>query len=294
VEPLVRASEHVDGFLSWETLRSRTRAERVRLLADTGADAIVHVSPRPAIASLARSAGIPVRVGTWRRPFHLWTCNVWVNLKRSGSPLHEAQLNLKLLTPFGAEPVVSTAEVIANYGMTRPPRLAESLRSVLSGVRRNVIVHPLSRGSAREWGLENYVELIRLLQSTGRFQVLVTGSAEERARIERALPPQEDGVHLLAGRLTLSELIGLIAAADGLVANSTGPLHVAAALGKTAIGLFAPARPMHPGRWAPLGPGARTIVFDENCGRCSRREPCDCIRRIRPERVLEALRTDLP
>ncbi|MFC7667381.1 glycosyltransferase family 9 protein [Hymenobacter humi] len=78
-----------------------------------------------------------------------------------------------------------------------------------------------------------------------------------------------------------------MAAADGLVAGSTGPLHLAAALGRHALGLYPPIRPMHPGRWAPLGPRAGFMVFDKpSCEDC-RTEPaaCRCIRAIEPVAV---------
>ena len=82
----------------------------------------------------------------------------------------------------------------------------------------------------------------------------------------------------------MPQFLAFIAAADGLVAGSTGPLHLAAALGRHALGLYPPIRPMHPGRWAPLGARAGFMVFDKpNCEDC-RTEPaaCRCIGAIEP------------
>jgi heptosyltransferase-3 len=86
----------------------------------------------------------------------------------------------------------------------------------------------------------------------------------------------------LTGQLSLPQLLAFIAQADGLVAGSTGPVHLAAALGRHALGLYPPIRPMHPGRWAPLGPHAEFLVFDKpDCADC-RQQPaaCSCIRAI--------------
>ncbi|RZK27409.1 MAG: glycosyl transferase, partial [Hymenobacter sp.] len=86
----------------------------------------------------------------------------------------------------------------------------------------------------------------------------------------------------LTGQLALPEFIAFIAAADGLVAGSTGPLHLAAALGRHTLGLYPPIKPMHPGRWGPLGPHAEYLVFDRpNCEDC-RAAPvaCTCIKAI--------------
>jgi ADP-heptose:LPS heptosyltransferase len=82
-----------------------------------------------------------------------------------------------------------------------------------------------------------------------------------------------------------------ISKADGLVAASTGPLHLAAALGIPALGIYPPIRPMHPGRWAPVGPNARVFVKPEYCEDCRRTGDCHCIREIPPNAVEEYLQT---
>jgi ADP-heptose:LPS heptosyltransferase len=42
----------------------------------------------------------------------------------------------------------------------------------------------------------------------------------------------------LAGRLTLGELAGVLAVADVVLANDSGPRHIAAALGTPTVGVF--------------------------------------------------------
>ena len=91
----------------------------------------------------------------------------------------------------------------------------------------------------------------------------------------------------LTARTTLPHLAAVLARADVMVGNDTGPLHLAAALGRHALGLYPPIRPMHPGRWAPLGPHADFMVFDKpDCQDC-RAKPaaCTCIRAIQPAAV---------
>ncbi|MGA0434059.1 MAG: glycosyltransferase family 9 protein, partial [Flavobacteriales bacterium] len=61
------------------------------------------------------------------------------------------------------------------------------------------------------------------------------------------------------GKLDLSELISLIQACDGLVAASTGPLHLAAGLGIASVGLFANEAPIWAERWHPVGANARWL-----------------------------------
>jgi heptosyltransferase III len=89
----------------------------------------------------------------------------------------------------------------------------------------------------------------------------------------------------LTGKLNLEQLIAFISIADGLVAASTGPLHIAAAMGKKTVGLFAPMKPIHPGRWAPLGKDVHILVKDHYCEACRNSSDCECIRSISPEKV---------
>ena len=146
----------------------------------------------------------------------------------------------------------------------------------------NVILHPCSRGSAREWGLAHFGQLARLLHLAGH-RVFITGTAAEGEELADLLVEHAPCITAnLTGQLSLPQFLAFIAAADGLVAGSTGPLHLAAALGRHALGLYPPIRPMHPGRWAPLGPHAEYLVFDKpDCEDC-RATPaaCTCIRAI--------------
>ncbi len=87
----------------------------------------------------------------------------------------------------------------------------------------------------------------------------------------------------------MDELISFIAGASALVSSSTGPLHIAAATGIKAIGLYSPKRPTHPGRWKPVGKQAVAKVKDENCPKCLARENCNCITEILPEKIMKEL-----
>ena len=179
-EAVVAACEYIDGFLNWDEWKALPPAEAARAMAATGAETIVHVFPDKRIASLAKRAGLAQRIGTTNRLYHWLTCNRLVRLSRKNSDLHEAQLNLKLLVPLGARPLYSLDEIGGLYALTRLPPLPESVAALPDPNRFNLVLHPKSRGSAREWGLENFAELIRLLPQD-RFKVFISGTAAEGA-----------------------------------------------------------------------------------------------------------------
>lgn len=286
--PVLACCSHVDHILTLEELGT---ADAVEMLRSLKADALVHVFPHRQVAAWAKQAGIPTRIGTSHRWWHWVTCTHRVSFSRKRSDLHEAQLNLKLLAPLMSVPQLGVDELAALSGF-RAPMASERVATWRRPGTRQVILHPGSKGSAVEWGLDHFASLIRLLDQ-GPFTTIVTGTADEADHYRTALPLGGPNTIDAGGLLSLEELIGLIGASDALVAASTGPLHIAAACGIRAIGLYSPRRPIHPGRWAPIGRDAHALVADPDCPTCAAGKPCACIQRISPERVL-ALLQELP
>jgi ADP-heptose:LPS heptosyltransferase len=284
---VLESCSHVDDFIDWDELANQDREMQVTFLKGFGADAIIHVLPRKPIAQLAKLAGIPVRIGTTGRWYHWPTCNRMVRFSRRRSSYHEAQLNTILLRPLGLERVPGCNELYDYYGLTPTVKPGHLPVHLPDHSRFNLILHPFSKGSAREWGIENYCRLIRLLPESG-FRIFITGTTAETQKV-RSLMDTHPHITDLTGRLSLAELITFIQYADGLIACSTGPLHLAAALGKAAIGIYPPIRPMHPGRWAPLGPNASFLVLDKTCSRCRNNIHCACIKEITPQQVYDQL-----
>ena len=67
------------------------------------------------------------------------------------------------------------------------------------------------------------------------------------------------GALSLAGMLSLPELAALYARASVVVANSTGPLHLAAALGTPVVGIYPQLTAMSPARWGPYTDTKRVL-----------------------------------
>jgi ADP-heptose:LPS heptosyltransferase len=82
----------------------------------------------------------------------------------------------------------------------------------------------------------------------------------------------------------------LISTSKALVACSTGPLHIAGISGIQTIGIFSPRKPIHPGRWKPIGLQVETVVFEEKCPLCEKNNDCNCITEISAEKIEQLLR----
>ncbi len=279
----------VDEFVDWKEIEAMPTAQRADVFKDWNADAIIHVFPNKEIASLAKKAKIPMRVGTSHRSFHLLTCNHRLNFTRKNSAFHEAQLNFELLKPFGIKELPSLDELTGMLTAFHIPsiELPSEIENILSESSKSIILHPKSQGSAVEWPTEKYMALATILADQG-FTVFFTGTESEGSQFRQAIPANKNIIDT-TGQLSLPELIVLISKVKNLVACSTGPLHIAGFVGIRAIGLFSPRKPIHPGRWSPLGTNVRTLVFDENCEMCKKKKPCDCISAISVDKVLEEI-----
>ena len=171
----------VDDFLNLDELQALPEPTQVAALSRYEAAAIIHVFPNKLLARLAHKARIPLRIGTRNRWQHWLSCNRLVALSRRHSPLHEAQLNLQLLRPLGFAGEMSLADIAPLVQLRPTEALAPQWQQLLQARQPgqlNLILHPRSRGSAREWGLENFGQLARLLQQAGH-RVLITGTAAE-------------------------------------------------------------------------------------------------------------------
>jgi heptosyltransferase-3 len=291
LRPLIEACEYIDEFIDQEEISSLPETfMQVDFFKAVQADAIIHVFPNHEMGLLARRAAIPYRIGTSHRSYHWLYCNKLINFSRKRSHLHEAQLNFKLLAPLGIG-IPELAELKTAYGLNRIPNFKEE--DILDKNRFNLIIHPKSRGSGREWDWENYNKLVEILP-TEKFKIFVTGTEEEGRVIREKLLKNHPSVTDMTGKQDFSQLLAFISQADGLVASGTGPLHLAAAMGKRAVGLFPPMKPIHPGRWAPLGPNAAFLVLSKDCTDCKKGGHCACINSIKAEQVKELLAPLIP
>jgi ADP-heptose:LPS heptosyltransferase len=276
--PIVHLSPFVDSVFTLEEMEKIPSFE-----------AILHVFPSPEVARWAKKQNISIRIGTSHRLYHWLYCNKLVHFSRKNSELHEAQLNFFLLKPIFHNHIPSLEALKKYVKLNIPPiPLPNSIASQLDVSAFKVILHPRSKGSAREWPIDYYEKLIQLLKHEN-IQFIITGTEEEKESFKHILLKNETKVLDLAGKLTLEQLIKLISSVDALVAASTGPLHIAAALGIHTIGLFPPIRPMHPGRWQPIGHNVHIFVKNVSCNRCKHNLPCSCMEDIQPEEVAELL-----
>lgn len=297
-EPLVEHLPGLAGVWTWsDDDPDDVREDLRRRLAATGFEAAILLQYRRELAWLLRSAGVGRRYG----PLSRWSSWVLLNRgswqKRSHSERHEMDQNLDLARRFLGRAVAGVAAPERPRIHLGPDqdRLGRDFRREfgLQGARA-VFLHPGSGGSALDWPARRFAGVANALAAQDDFQVFITGSAADARTVAAMRPHLEGKVNLLVERYTLREFLGVLTGADYFVGPSTGPLHMAAALGLGVVGLFPPVRTMSPGRWGPRGTWVQTVVPVVECParRLCRRERCEhhnCMEAIYERDVLEAV-----
>lgn len=111
------------------------------------------------------------------------------------------------------------------------------------------LVQPGSGSRDKCWPADRFIRLIDDLRLRRWGTVVLLGPVE-RERFDAATLARLRSAAPVIENRPLSELGGLITAADCVVGNDSGVSHLAAALGSPTVAIFGPT---DPGRWRPLG-----------------------------------------
>jgi len=139
---------------------------------------------------------------------------------------------------------------------------------------------------------QKLAETVQSLSESHYF--LILGSSSEHWLGEIILKGQADAGINLCGKYTIPELIKAISKTDLVISNDSGPMHLAAALGKKQIAFFGATHPAL--GFAPLNPDAALIVKNPDCQPCSLHggEACPrgdfrCMNDISPSEIVQLI-----
>lgn len=244
-------------------------------------------NPLPA-ALLCYLAGIPMVLAHCREnPYHL--LSEWVRETEPESGIrHEVQRQLDLVATVGAH----AADSRLRLRTLAADRVSLAAKLSAQGVKDRggwIVVHPGATAPSRRYSADGFARAVSLLE-VGDRPVVFTGGREERERVAGIVARSgARGQRIdMAGQLTLGELACLIDAADLLISNNTGPVHMAAALGTAVVDLYALTNPQH----TPWQVESRVLSHDVPCRYCYR-SVCPeghhaCLNGIPPEDIAHA------
>ncbi len=171
----------------------------------------------------------------------------------------------------------------------KPAIAAELRRKWRVEGARWVVLCPGARWDNKVWPLNSFVELSRkLLHQHPDVKLVVLGGREDVARGQILHGVDPDRVLDLTGCTSLTEMVEWIRLAEVTVTNDTGPMHVAAALGKPVVAFFGPTSPERTGPYGQIDQVLRTELPCTPClqRRCHFEESMACLHRITPDHAL--------
>ncbi|SEH54600.1 MULTISPECIES: glycosyltransferase family 9 protein [unclassified Leifsonia] len=184
---------------------------------------------------------------------------------------HEWMRALEVAGLVGAPPVALEPRIHVT-----PREREEALRWAPPPGVSLVVVHPGATDPRRRWPAERFAEVAARLVDAGARVVVVGDSSdvllgERIVRLARDAARAAAGEQLrsLAGRLTLSGLVGLLSAADAFLGNDSGPRHLAQAVGCPTVSVFWAGNVINAG---PLGRAEHRIhvSWTTRCPACGR------------------------
>lgn len=140
---------------------------------------------------------------------------------------------LQLVALVGAEPKLMARELSVTEKDRReaarlvPPRPGE----------RIVVIHPGASDLRRHWPAERFAAVGDALASKGA-TIVISATENERHLARTMIDRMQHKPIDLTGRMSLSGLCGLLERAVMMVANDTGPLHLALSIGTPCVGIF--------------------------------------------------------
>lgn len=179
-----------------------------------------------------------------------WLVRERVKLPRGGPRAHALEILLQFLPPFGLP-----AELHGRLEF-RPPADARLAPWLPPGTGKLIVLFRDSRRPEKNWPW--FSELTQhLLARRDPLRIVWAGTQRHPLPGWAAAEPR---LADLSGRTRVDELPELLGAADLVVANDSGPMHLAAAMGAPVLALFGPTDPFLFGPYPPGRPGNRVLV----------------------------------
>lgn len=268
--PLLDGNPFLDEVICLDRKRLGSVLEARRRLWSGGFDTVVDFQgliKSAVVASLARPDSIH---GFHQSQLRERLAALFYSHRLMAESAHVVERNLELARATGASNMLQTYPL--------PPGEPEG--ELPEG--GFVLASPLGGWPAKQWPLEHYAELARLLNDRMSLPLVLNGPPRAAQMIEE----------VSEARAHLSGVAGLIDAsrrAVAVVGIDSGPLHLAAALEKPGVAIYGPT---DPGRNGPRGDSFAVLRSPAAATSYKRRsEIADSMKRITPAEVFEALET---
>ncbi len=139
-----------------------------------------------------------------------------------------------------------------------------SVRQLLTSHREYAVLLPGTNWATKRWSAERFEQLISPMRERFGLSAVIAGGKDV---LEMNQP--WSGALNLAGKTDLKQLVALIEGAKLVIANDSGPMHIASALNRPLVTLFGPT---NPARTGPYDRPGTVLRLDIACSPCYSRK----------------------
>lgn len=227
-------------------------------------------------------------VAVRRASFHTHAADWYLAvLPRLGVPVHNHFVWLPERPAVAAE-LRRKWEIDLSAGVQASAGPSDTLKRELQP--RWIAIQPGARWLNKRWPVEYFADLVRRLARKfpeARFAILGDGGDQPIGGIISRVEPER--CLNLCGQTSLLEMVEWLRLCDLLITNDTGPMHVAAALGKPLVALFGPTEPRRTGPYGQLHNVLRVDLPCSPCLKsyCTYAKPNECLKALSPAEVFE-------
>ncbi|MFH1741834.1 MAG: glycosyltransferase family 9 protein [bacterium] len=225
-------------------------------------DVAIDLHNNPSTHWLSFVSGAKCRVSLesnhWSRRLLSWTVSPGAGWNKK----HNVDRHFHILSAVGIP--TSGAEYNFAPDIQARERVATSLQREIQPGKPLVVLQPGAGQPERCWPIQKFGELAERLSADLGAQIVVHCGPSEDHLGERIRQAVSQPV-IIARRLTLQELAGLLSLCDLLVTNDSGPMHLGAALGIPIVAVFGPSDPQRSG---PYKAQAEVVSRNLECSPC--------------------------
>ena len=237
------------------------------------------------------AAGIPVRIGYKKNTRSYLLTHAYPIKGDYKSDIHQSHFYLNLVQYFTKKFFATDADFL---------KIPEGLKAdVFKKLEDNGylgghiigIAPGAEYGPAKRWPVSHWYELISQVLKETDHPVVITGSCEDTKAADFLKENSQGRVVDMTGKTTLQEFLAILSLCSVFVANDSGAMHAASAIGTPVVGIFGSTCPT---ATSPVMGRNKIIYKGLTCSPCFERE-CpkknyECLSSIEPEEVFEALK----
>lgn len=209
-------------------------------------------------ALLVWMAGIPLRLAYAREnPYELLT-NWLPDEEPFGTIQHQVLRDLKLVATLGV-PMLPSSLSLEVPGAAGHSLSSKLKRLGIDDFEPFIVLHTGTNDVKRQYATENWIAIGKRIIQKCKMPLVLTGSENEQA-ITRPIWEGIDSqlCYNIAGELSLSELLSLVNKSVLLITVNSLPVHIASALKKPVVVVYAKTNPQH----IPWQTSSKVLYFD--------------------------------